>query len=440
MRKAGTDVKEKVKQKMGKKLLNNLALKLISAVLAVIIWFLVVMINNPKDSTSFSNIQVNLVHTELLEEGNKVYEILDETDRIRVTVEAPRDVINQLRASDVIAEADVSRLTEVNTVPITCRVMNENVEIISITSNIEAVRLHVEDKARKWVNVSCNEVGTVAEGYIVAGSTPEQTRIEVSGPSSVIDKISYAGLEMDVTGATENVSGNVELRFYDAEDNIVEDSSIVKNANLMHVEVRVLATKEVPVELNVGGTPAEGYLLTGEKICDPPTVVIAGTASVLADISRISIPEKELDITDADSDVEKDINIRKYLDNNVVLADSSFNGRVSVTVGIGPRVTRTLTIPAGNIMVENLPEGFTQSFSEERESYRLRISGLEEDLAALDQSMIEGMVDIRAWMDENHISELVAGTYDIPVRFELPRKITAENAVTVKLQIGRLED
>ena len=425
---------------MGKKLLNNLALKLISVVLAVIIWFLVVMINNPKDSTSFSNIQVNLIHTELLEEGNKVYEILDDTDSIRVTVEAPRDVINQLRASDVIAEADVSRLTEVNTVPITCRVMNENVEIISITSNIEAVRLRVEDKARKWVNVRCNEVGTVAEGYIVAGSAPEQTRIEVSGPSSVIDKISYAGLEMDVTGATENVSGNVELKFYDAEDNIVEDSSIVKNANLMHVEVRVLATKEVPVELNVGGTPAEGYLLTGEKICDPPTVVIAGTASVLADISRISIPEKELDITDADSDVEKDINIRKYLDNNVVLADSSFNGRVSVTVGIGPRVTRTLTIPAGNIMVENLPEGFTQSFSEERESYRLRISGLEEDLAALDQSTIEGMVDIRAWMDENHASELEAGTYDIPVRFELPRKITLENVVTVRLQIGRLED
>ena len=425
---------------MGKRLLNNLVLKLISVMLAVIIWFLVVMINNPKDSTSFSNIQVNLINTELLEEGNKVYEILDDTDRIRVTVEAPRDVINQLRSSDVVAEADVSRLTEVNTVPITCRVVNENMEIISITSNIEAVRLHVEEKARKWVNVNCNEVGTVAEGYIVAGNAIEQTRIEVSGPSSVIDRISYAGLEMDVTGATENVSGNVELKFYDAEDNPVEDSSIVKNADLLHVEVKVLATKEVPIDIHVGGSPAEGYLLTGDVTYEPPTVMIAGTTSALADISRISIPEKELDITDADSDVEKDINIRKYLDSNVILADSSFNGRVSVTVGIGPRVTRTLTIPAGNITVENLPEGYTQSFSEERDNYRLRISGLEEDLAALDQNTMEGMVDIRAWMEQNHFSELEAGTYDIPVHFGLPGKITVESGVTVRLQISKAEN
>lgn len=440
MQKAGTDVKEKVKQKMGKRLLNNLALKLISVMLAVIIWFLVVMINNPKDSTSFSNIQVNLINTELLEEGNKVYEILDDTDRIRVTVEAPRDVINQLRASDVIAEADVRRLTEVNTVPITCRVMNENVEIISITSNIEAVSLHVEEKARKWVNVRCNEVGTVAEGYIVAGSIVEQTRIEVSGPSSVIDRISYAGLEMDVSGATENVSGNVELRFYDAEDNPVEDSSIVKNADLLHVEVRVLATKEVPVKASAGGTPAEGYLSTGVVTCEPSTVMIAGTASALADISQIVIPEKEVDITDADRDVEKDINIRKYLDGNVILADSSFNGRVTVTAGIGPRVTRILTIPAGNITVENLPEGYLQSIADEGEYYRLRVSGLEEDLSELDQSTLGGRVDIRAWMEENRISELATGTYDIPVRFELPRKITAENTVTVRLHISILGD
>lgn len=421
-------------------MLNNLALKLISVVLAVVIWFLVVMINNPKDSTSFSNIQVNLVNTELLEAGNKVYEILDNTDRIRVTVEAPRDVINQLRASDVIAEADVSRLTEVNTVPITCRVMNENVEIISITSSIESVRLHVEDKASKWVNVRCSTVGTVAEGYIVSGSAVEQTRIEVSGPSSVIDKISYAGLEMDVTGATENVSGNVALRFFDAEDSPVDDSAIVKNADLMHVEVRVLATKEVPIELNVGGVPAEGYLATGVETSDPDRVLIAGTVSALADISKISIPEKELDITDADRDVVKDINIRKYLDSNVILADTGFNGRISVTVGIGPKVNRTLVIPESNIVIENLPEGYEQSFAEDRESYRLRISGLEEKIFNLDQNTLQGTVDIQAWMQENNITELSAGIYEIPVRFELPRGISVESGITIRLQISRLED
>ena len=92
---------------MKKRILNNLGLKLLSISLAIVLWFLVVMADNPKDSVTFSNIQVTLLNTELLEEGNKFYEVLEGSDRIRVTVEAPRNVIKELSASDVAAEADI---------------------------------------------------------------------------------------------------------------------------------------------------------------------------------------------------------------------------------------------------------------------------------------------------------------------------------------------
>ena len=145
-------------------------MKLLSVVLAIVFWFLVVMADNPKDSVSFSNIQVNLINTELLEKGNKFYEVLEGSDRIRVTVEAPRNVIQELNASDIVAEADVSRLTEVNTVPISFRILNDEIEILDITGSRDAVRLNVEEKASKWVNVNCDTRGEVAEGYII-GST-----------------------------------------------------------------------------------------------------------------------------------------------------------------------------------------------------------------------------------------------------------------------------
>ena len=247
MQKEGTGVKEKARQKVGKKLLNNLGLKLVSIFLAVVIWFAVVMISNPKDSVTFSGITVNLVNTELLDSEEKLYEVQDNSDKVRVTVEAPRKVINQLRSSDIIAEADVSRLTEVNTIAINCSLLNNAVEISSITSNPDVVRLKVEDKASKWVNVKRNTVGEVAEGYMVYGSVSDQTRMEISGPESVISQIDHAGLEMDVTGATDNVSGNVEIRFYDSEGKLVSNTEdIIKNADNMHMEVTVYAMKEVP--------------------------------------------------------------------------------------------------------------------------------------------------------------------------------------------------
>lgn len=422
---------------MKKKILNNLGLKLLSVGLAIVLWFLVVMADNPKDSVTFSNIQVTLTNTELLE--NKFYEVLEGSDRIRVTVEAPRNVVQQLNASDIVAEADVSRLTEVNTVPISFRVLNEGIEILDITGSRDAVRLNVEEEDSKWVNVRCNVTGAVAEGYIIANTKIDQNRIEISGPKSVVESISYAGLEIDVSGATTNVSGNADIRFYDKEDGLVNDSNIAKNADNTHVEVQVLATKTVPVEAVPMGTPAEGYLATGVVECEPSEVLLAGTPSVLADISKITIPERELDITDEESDVQKVIDIRKYLD-NVILADSSFNGRVTATVYIEEIMERTLVIPQGNISVTNLPEGFEWEFAEEQETYRLRISGLEEAVSAVSQGGVQGTIDIRRWMADRNIRELTPGVHEIAIEFTLPDDVSIENEVSARVNIVRLEE
>lgn len=424
---------------MKKRILNNLGLKLISVLLAVVVWFLVVMSNNPKDSVSFSNVQVVLTNTELLDAEDKFYEVLDNSDRIRVTVEAPRSVVRELSASDIVAEADVSKLTEVNTIAISYRVLNEGVEILNITGSRDVVRLNVEDRQREWVNVQCNTVGEVAEGYIIAGTTFDQTRIEVSGPKSAVESIAYAGLEIDVSGATTNVIGNVDIRFYDAEDNLVDDTHIVKNSENMHVEVRVLATKEVPVELNPSGIPAEGYLANGVVECEPSTVMIAGTLSALADINRISIPEKELDITGASTDVEKVIDIRKYLD-NAILADSSFNGRVTARVYIEPIVERSLMISRNNISVTNLPDGYDWSIAEDQDVLRLRVSGLDDIVSAMDQNTLHGTVDVGKWVTEHNIRELTTGTHEMTADFELPEDVSQQNDVVVKINIVRLEE
>ena len=57
---------------MRKKLLNNLGLKLISLLLAFLLWFVVVQVGDPKDERDMGNIPVRLVNTELLEQEDKV--------------------------------------------------------------------------------------------------------------------------------------------------------------------------------------------------------------------------------------------------------------------------------------------------------------------------------------------------------------------------------
>ena len=50
-----------------KKIQHNVILKIASIFLAFLIWFIVAQVGDPKDTRSYSNIQVRLVNTELLD-------------------------------------------------------------------------------------------------------------------------------------------------------------------------------------------------------------------------------------------------------------------------------------------------------------------------------------------------------------------------------------
>lgn len=428
------------KLRIGKKLLNNLGLKLISVMIAVVLWFLVVIADNPKETRTFANIPVTLTNVELLEKENKVYEVLDNSDSVRVTVEVPRSDLDKLRASDIVAEADMSKLTAVNTIAISFYVMNDDVNVSNITGNRDAVHLNVEDKVKSWKAVRYHLQGEVAENYMVGGVTLEQTSIEVSGPKSAIDMIDSVAVDFDVTGATTDQKANVETKLYDAEGNVLDLPNVTKSADHVMMNVQVLAVKEIPVELNPTGVPGEGYLATGEVSCDPPVVRIAGAPSVLAGISKVSIPPEQLDITDAEESLVTTINVKSYLPATVRMADSNFNGRVTATVYVEPKVEKTLTIPVENISISDIPEGFEWEYDENVTSGRMKIAGLNAVVSGVQSDELHGTVNIAEWMRENDIKLLKPGAYRVPMTVEVQEDIEVTEEAFVQIIISEVKE
>ncbi len=419
-------------------MLNNLGLKLISLVLAFLLWFVVVQVGDPKDERDMGKIQVKLVNTDLLEKENKVYEILDNTDSVRVTVYAPKSVFTQLRNSDIIAEADVSKITDINTIPITFTASNANV--VSIQGSHDVVKLNVEEKASKYVSLFTFTKGQVANGYMVYSMTPDQNRIEVSGPKSAVEQVKYAGVEIDVSEATSNLTANVDIKLYDAEGNVVERTNLVKNVDYVKISAEILAVKEVPIEIAASGTPAEGFMPTGVVQSNPATVEIAGSAHNLIKITSISIPAEVIDLTDAEADVTQVIDIKEYLPENIKLADTSFNGKITATAYVEPIVEKTLQVDIQNISVTAVPEGFEAEIMESAESeISVEVQGLNDYIAPLRQESVTGVADIDAWMKEEGMQSLKAGTYDIPITFALDENIILKSSPTVKIVIKEEE-
>lgn len=425
---------------MKKLLTRNLGLKLASLVLAFVLWFLVAQIYDPKDTVTFNNIQVKLINTELLDEEGKVYEVLDNSNLVRVTVTGPQSIVkSELRRSDIVAEADMSKLTDINTIAITYYCENISNDSVEIKGNHDSVRLNVEDKTSKWIRLESTTVGEVASGYMIGNVTLDQTNIEVTGPKSAITQIDHAGVDINVADSTSSLSANVDIKLYDADDNELTLETVKKNVDSAHMMVEVLATKEVPVEIEYMGVPEDGYMATGEVTSSVSTVKIAGTASTLAGISAITIPEERMNITGQSGDLVDIINLKDYLPSNVRLADKNFDGKITATVYIEPVDTKELSVPAENITVSGVPEGMEAEITTVADTYDITVSGLERDVSVLRDNTVTGVLDLGKWLEDNGVEELTPGNYTIPVTFNLSENITIENDVNIHIRLKEQE-
>ena len=85
--------------------------------------------------------------------------------------------------------------------------------------------------------------------------------------------------------------------------------------------------------------PADGYGLNGVILGTPQTVTLAGRKSVLNAVEEIKVPAEALDVTNATADTALMVNVANYLPEGTAFADKTFNGYISVVVGVEKEIT-----------------------------------------------------------------------------------------------------
>lgn len=419
---------------------NNWGLKLISFIFAALLWLVVVNIDNPVKTNTFDNVSVKLQNTNLITDEDLVYEVLDSTDTVSVTVSAPRTYLELLSKDDIVAVADFNSITAANTVNITYYSKRYNDKITNFKGNIESVKLNIEPEKMLQLVLKTATTGEVEEGYLVGKVTTDQNQVRISGPESLVSQIKSAIVSVDVSGTNTDIATYADVKLYDADGNAISASSIKKNVDAVKVSVQVLATKTVPVKYSTTGTPASGYLATGEITSTPSEVLIAGSADALKNVTQIEVPGEVLSIAGKTGDVVTSVNLKSYLPDGVSLAESGFNGKATVTVSIEPEETKELKLSEGSISVINVPEGYTAEPEENDGEILLNVVGLQSEISRLLLSDITGTVDLAAYMTERELTVLEAGTYVIEADFELGDGITIKEPVMVKVVIQEVEE
>ncbi len=421
-------------KRLGKTLTNNIWLKVLALVLAFVLWVLVAQINNPVRTLTYNNVKVTLVGANVLEAEGKVYQVLNNSDIAKVTVRAPESVINSITASDITAIADLSQINEDGTVPIIYSL--ERAE--SITADHDTVSVAVENRITKYVNITWQTVGSVGEGCVQGKVNLERNRIEVTGPESAVNRVSYAQVTIDLDDAVKTISADMEIILYDTKGNRVESDMIVKQTDYVTTTVTVLSTKTVPIYASATSETAPGFIFTGDISVSPETVTIAGDTSVLNGITRIEITDP-VDINSAKNNITATYNLSKYLPAGVSFEDPSFDDEVYVTAYVEKKAEKTLSVAIDHFLLTDIPDGYEAEIDGEDE-ISVRLSGLETELNAISAESIRGILEVDSYLASVYGDDYSGISFaNIPVRFTLSEHVEAD-PVYIRIRLTAKEE
>lgn len=419
---------------MKEKLTNNLLLKILSLVIAFLVWLIVVNADNPIMTESFVISDVQLLNEAYIDADGKMCMQDEEQEPVRVTIKAERKVLDRISASDIRAVADLQQAVSLDTdpvmVPITALCDGISPENIQVTPR--NLSLHVEDKDTQEfvVNVTTNNTRP-DRGYEVGTLTSNPEKIKITGPVSLINKIDRVNAAVDVSDASEDVTEETEVTVIDKNGEQFSDADLsYLNVSKVYVTARLWKVKsDVRIRAEYSGTAAEGY--AADSVSTTPNVIsVAGSDAALEALEEqnntIWIPAEAVDISGKSSDYEEKINISDYLPEGLKLtADSSED--LFIRVNILPEGSTVCEVPTKDIVVENAPDEMQVTF--DTAMIEVRIKKTDDDLDDLTEN------DIRASIDLDDTDE---GSYELPVEISLPEGYELVDEVTAGVEVSRI--
>ena len=419
---------------MKEKLTNNLGLKILALALSVVLWIIAININDPVSQDNYS-ITVSMTNTNSLTAAGKYMEVVDDSDHIKVTVRGTRSALSAFSSKDIVANADVSKMTDDYRVPIELSTTKSSDKIESVKSDSQYVQLEVETIGRLQMPIEVRVQNEPAEGYILSSATTAQNVVIVSGPASVVDTVKYAAVDINVDEATSDVKISLPLCLYDADNNLIESSKLKTSISEVSTTATILYTKQVPVQCGVTGTLLDGYVLNGTVECTPSIVTVAGKQSVVNELSEIDIPDA-VDITGCDSDAMASVNLHDYLPDNVTLVDDSDDGLVNVVVGIEKAVEDTFTVSASRIHITGVPDGYSMTLGDDIDGVEITATGLRDTLNKTEDTGLVGIVDVETYLKDSGTT-IQAGEMEIPMNVVLPEGLKMSKEVKVPVIVTK---
>jgi len=405
---------------MKKKLTKNIGLKILSVILAAILWLVITNVDNPEETKRISNVPVEVLNGDVIASLDQVYDIT-EGETIDFTIEAPRKIRDELNKADFVVTADFSNMSAVNSVPIEISCPRYGDEVTIVDGKYQFMKVSLEELIKEPFKVNIKQNGEVAEGSFVGESTSSPNIIQVSGPKGRVERIAEVVVDVDVTGVSESFHATATPKVLDTDGNEIDASKLTFSESIIVLDIAIYKTKPINLQITVTGEPAYGYAMTNREY-EPKTITVAGDDAALKSISYLGIEES---IAGATENIEKEINLQDELPEGIFLVGEDKTAVINIT--IEKMVTKDVTIWPGDIEPRNKPVDLNLNYNTVGPVI-ISVMGIASEMNDISR------LDIKPYFD---LTGYLAGTYTITFNIDPLKHLTLVNAPFISFNLEK---
>lgn len=331
---------------MNKKLINkDLTIRILSVMLALLMWFYVITEQNP-EITKDVTVPIRLINTVFLEKSNMVLANDSNNYKLTLRIRGKKNALDKLNESTVDAYADLEGHNKKgeNFLKINIDGIPEGVDIVA--KSTESLKVLLESKVSVQKSVQLNLMGNPSHGMAAMTPVMAPNDVVITGAESQINKIRNVKVDVDIASVNVEVKRILPVRVLD--ENGKDIQNITVEPGNVEVNIPIENTKRVSLVADISGKPADGYILSSILV-QPEEILITGKQQALEGIN--SLKTEKIDINEGTGNITKEVKL--VMPEGIEIANA--NEKVNISVNIERIKTSEITF--GSFEYVNLPEG-----------------------------------------------------------------------------------
>ncbi len=263
--------------KIKKWLLNNLDIKLLAFVMAIILWLYISSEYNIS-AERYYDIEIRPINL------NNNLSIKEIRDTVSVGIQGPKNILENISSQKIAGTVDLEKIKEAGEYQLSINVfIPKNTDIIKIIPN--ELRIVVEDISKREYTVEYNLIGLPEKGYSLEDE-PEIIPREamITGPDSMLDQIGQIRIDIDISSIREDFSREEAIVIYDKNNKVLDNLNVQPKTVLVSVRVgEGYPEKILTIKPRIIGRPAPEYFVSKIE-ANPSYLVVYGNYSKIVNL------------------------------------------------------------------------------------------------------------------------------------------------------------